>query len=383
MDATRVLFLSIAFSPQVGGVERVTAELLPALRERGFEFLVVVPKLQDDPQNLPLEAVVGEIHVVRLPFWMGHRNIDEMMTLRKRMREIKRSFSPALVHANALGAADFFHSITARDSQAPTLTTLHGEWPGRFEPLLGDVLRAADWITVPSQATAHYALRIAPEMRDRLSVVQNASIVSSDPTCPIPLDVPRLLFVGRLSSEKGCDLALTALQQVRERHPRARLTVAGDGPARRELENLANRLGVQDGVDFLGEVPPTCVASLLDASTLVIVPSRLEGFGLVALEAAHRGRPVVATRVGGLPEVVVHRETGIVVEPEAPSAIARAVVELLENHPEAEKMGQCAQRRAARDFGWQGFVGSYERLYRTLIAGDPHSPQPKAIKYGR
>jgi glycosyltransferase involved in cell wall biosynthesis len=133
---------------------------------------------------------------------------------------------------------------------------------------------------------------------------------------------------------------------------------------------MASGLGVQDGVDFLGEVPPVCVASLLDASTLVIVPSRSEGFGLVALEAAHRGRPVIATRVGGLPEVVVHGETGIVVEPEDPSAIARAVVELLGDHPEAEKMGQCAQRRAARDFGWQGFVGSYERLYRTLIAGD-------------
>ncbi len=365
-----MLFLSIAFSPQVGGVERVTAELLPALQERGFEFLVVVPKPEDDSQNLPPEAVVGGVHVVRLPFWTGHRNIDEMMNLRKRVAEIKRSFSPALVHTNALGATDFFHSITARDSQAPTLTTLHGEWPERFEPLLGKVLRAADWITVPSQATAQYALRIAPEVGSRLSVVENASIASGDPTCPIPFEVPRLLFVGRLSSEKGCDLALAALQLVRQRYPRARLTVAGEGPARSELEDLASRLGVHDDVDFLGEVPPARITALLDASTLVIVPSRSEGFGLVALEAAHRGRPVVATRVGGLPEVVAHRQTGIVVEPEDPSAIACAVVELLGNHPEADKMGECAQRRAAQRFNWQGFVNSYERLYRTLIAGD-------------
>lgn len=380
-----MLFLSIAFFPQIGGMERIAAELLPALEERGFEFLVVVPKPQDDTQNLPPEADVEGIHVVRLPFWMGHRDIGEVMRLRRRMSEIKRSFSPALVHANAFGAADFFHSITARDSQAPTLRTLHGEWPGRFEPLLGDVLRAADWITVPSQATAHYALTIAPEVGSRLSVIQNACIASRDAICPIPFEMPRLLFLGRLSPEKGCDVALAAFQLVKERYPRVRLTVAGDGQARGELEDLVSELRIEDSVDFLGEVPPARVAPLFDASTLVIVPSRSEGFGLVALEAAHRGRPVVATRVGGLPEVVVHGETGIIVEPDDPSAIARAVVELLKNRPEAEKMGQCAQRRAARDFGWPGFVDSYERLYRTLIAGDlsaSASPlQPEATEH--
>jgi len=364
----RVLFLSIAYAPQVGGVERITAELLPALRKRGFEFLVVVPRPEDVLRDLPPEDEVDGIRVIRLPFWRGHGDIDEIVALRRRMAAIKRSFSPVLVHTNALGATDFFHSITASESRAPTLTTLHGEWPAGFSSLLGQVLRAAHWVTVPSQATARYALSKVPEIAPRLSVVHNACKLSGVPTSPASSEEASLLYVGRLSPEKGCDLAIRTLKHVRESFPSARLTVAGDGPLHEEVRALASNLEIRHAVEFLGEVQPARVESLIDASTCLLVPSRTEGFGLVALEAAHRARPVVATQVGGLPEVVIHGETGFVVEKDDPTAMARAVLEVLGDRPRALRMGEAAKRRAEECFGWERFVDSYDELYRRLIA---------------
>ena len=123
----------------------------------------------------------------------------------------------------------------------------------------------------------------------------------------------------------------------------------------------------RDPVEFVGLVVPDKVPALIDTATMVVMPSRREGFGLVALEAAMMARPVVATRVGGLPEVVKHNETGMLVPNGDKDALADAMVYLL-THPEyATEMGQGARRRAIKEFSWQRNVDAYDALYRQLI----------------
>jgi glycosyltransferase involved in cell wall biosynthesis len=103
-------------------------------------------------------------------------------------------------------------------------------------------------------------------------------------------------------------------------------------------------------------------------ATLVVVPSRVEGFGLVALEAAMMGRPVVATNVGGLPEVVQHEATGLIVDADDMGAFVRAIERLLDDPSAAREMGARARERALGRFAWPQHVGAYDALYRRLAS---------------
>jgi glycogen(starch) synthase len=173
--------------------------------------------------------------------------------------------------------------------------------------------------------------------------------------------------VGRLVSRKGFDVALSAFASIVRRFRSARMIIAGDGPARPALERQAAGLGLTGFVDFIGWVMPEQVPALINTATLMIVPSRREPFGLTALEAAQMARPVVATRVGGLSEIVVHGQTGLLVEKESPDALAEAITTLLKHPETATQMGYAARSRAIEKFGWDRYVDAHVMLYRRLV----------------
>jgi glycosyltransferase involved in cell wall biosynthesis len=179
---------------------------------------------------------------------------------------------------------------------------------------------------------------------------------------------PRLVFAGRLVPEKGLGLLIDSLPALLERAPAATLTVAGDGPLRRDLETRVRGLGLESCVTFVGEQQPHEVTALIDGAMAVVVPSRVEGFGLVALEAALRGRPVVATRAGGLPEVVRDGATGLLVAPGDAGALASAVARLIGDPALAARLGAAARVHARATFDWDRHVGLYEELYARVAA---------------
>jgi glycosyltransferase involved in cell wall biosynthesis len=176
----------------------------------------------------------------------------------------------------------------------------------------------------------------------------------------------RVGFIGRLERVKGCEYFLRAAARVATDHPSVRFVVAGHGPMERELSRLAADLGVTGHVDFAGHVEsaPALLASL----DVVVIPSLSEASGLIAMEAAALGIPVVASLVGGLPETVAHGRTGLLVPPADPEAISRAISRLLDTPDLAQRMGQEGQRRADEQFGVARMVEAYLRLYRELGA---------------
>ena len=121
-------------------------------------------------------------------------------------------------------------------------------------------------------------------------------------------------------------------------------------------------------MDFIGWVAPDEVPSLINASTLVLIPSRQDSLPLVALEAALMARPLIATCVGGLPEVVVHEKTGLLVASESNDALAEAVVFLLSQPHVAKRMGEAGRARAVSLFSWEHHLNAYNTLYRKLSA---------------
>jgi glycosyltransferase involved in cell wall biosynthesis len=178
---------------------------------------------------------------------------------------------------------------------------------------------------------------------------------------------PTIGMIARLAPQKGHTVLLEALPAVVARFPGLRVELVGHEhlTSRAELEARAARLGLSERVHFAGfrdDLP-----ALLARWDLLVLPSLWEGFGLVLLEAMAAGRPVVASRVGPIPEVVVHGETGLLVPPGQPAALAAALLELLEHPDLAARLGEAGQRRAAERFGLDRMVAETEALYDELL----------------
>jgi glycosyltransferase involved in cell wall biosynthesis len=168
--------------------------------------------------------------------------------------------------------------------------------------------------------------------------------------------------------EKGVDVALDAFAEIERHLPGTRLLIAGDGDERAALESRAKTLNLK-GVEFLGWTPPDQIHMLLNRVTALVMPSRQDSFPLAALEAAGMQRPVIGTQVGGLPEMIVHGETGFLVPPEDPASLSRSIITLLSDLNAAQKMGKAAEKRLRRYFSWSRHVEAYDRLYRDVSLG--------------
>lgn len=379
----RVLFWSELFPPYVGGNEMVAAGLLPALRDRGHEFAVVTSHQELD---LPDRDEYSGIPVHRYPFRaaLTLRSIDTITALRREARALVARIAPELIHVSCVGPSSYFLPLASAVGRAvPLIAHLHAELLASQTPGDGSILRRvlerADWVTSVSAAVHAGAIDTFPSIRGRGSVITNALEAPRQPTSALPFDPPCVLCLGRLVPEKGFDVALHVFAEVQRRMPGVRFLLAGDGPERARLEDQARALGLDSRVEFLGVVPHDEVPSLIDRATVVLMPSRREGLGLVAIEAAYMGRPTVATSAAGLVEVVLHGETGLLAPKEDAAALSRAVLTLLARPETARRMGDTARRRARDVFDLQRCADRFDELYRRLAR---RHPEPRAAEAG-
>jgi glycogen synthase len=369
----KVLHWAELFGNSIGGVEVLMWRLLAALRERGHTLAVVSSHTRNPmPNKSDFDCVpVHRFHFHRA---LHERDLAGIVNIRRQISELKRDLRPDLVHLHFGGSclSAYFHLHTMRSWPVPTLVTCHGIGPKlpSDTPLIEQTFAAGSWVTAVSDAVLHEARDYFPEIEARSSVVHNGLASPMLAPAPLNLDPPTVLCLGRLTSEKGFDTAVAAFARVLRNLPHARLVIGGDGPERSALEESAQSLGVSGSVDFAGWIPPDRVPEVINASALVLVPSRYEAFGLAALEAAQMGRPVVATPAGGLPEIVADGCTGLVVDKFDAEVLAGAMVSLLGSPERMEKFGRAARERAQRMFGLDRCVQSYVDLYQRLIKED-------------
>ncbi|MBI2505132.1 MAG: glycosyltransferase family 4 protein [Candidatus Latescibacteria bacterium] len=178
---------------------------------------------------------------------------------------------------------------------------------------------------------------------------------------------PLLGAIASLTPEKGLDLLLQAITGLGARYPQLRLCLVGDGPLRAELGAQAQALGLESRVHFAGNAED--VRPYLRAFDLLVMPSRREGMPQVLMEAMALGRPVVAARVGGIPELVRHGHSGWLVPPENPAALEQAIETLLADPSLRTTLGREGCTRAQREFGLELMVTQVEGLYLELLAG--------------
>ena len=364
----RVLFWSDWFLPSIGGVEVFSARLLPALAARGHDITVVAGH---HAPGLPDITDFSGVTVRRFPFHplLAANDLERTAGVLARVARLKRELAPDVVHLNTLGPSILFH-LRTQTPRSPVLLTMHSPvMPDATRPdtLYAQGLQSATWINCNSQAVRADLCRLVPALCSRSSVTYYGMDPPSLAPAPRPREGPVVLAYGRLVHDKGFDLAVRAFAMVASRWPRARLVIAGEGPVKAELQHLAAASGIAHAVEFAGAVAPREVPALLNTASLVVVPSRWdEPFGLVALEAALMERPVIATRAGGLAEVVEHGRTGFVIEREDVVALAQALVHLLGDPGAADRIGATARRRALERFAFDACVNAYERLHEQV-----------------
>jgi glycosyltransferase involved in cell wall biosynthesis len=359
------------FWPYVGGVEVAASRLLPALQQRGYEFEVVTSR---GSLALPDEDLFENIPIHRFDFYtaLAERRPAQILAINRRLSQVKQAYKPDLVHINFTDPSVFFHLRTAAAHPAPLLVSFRiavgaGATAGE-QSLLRQVLQSADWVLANSGAILGDLRGLEPGLAARSSIMYECEDLPDLAPAPLPFEQPVLLCLGRVVEDKGFDVAVEAFARLPRRFSEARLVIAGDGPARPALEQQAARLGVAQRVQFAGWIAPEQVPALINTATLILMPSRWrEAFGKVAVEGGQMARPVIAARVGGLPEIVLHGQTGLLFDREDSQGLAEAIAYLLDQPALAERLGRAAREWVQAAFGWAGYLDAHDEIYRRLI----------------
>jgi len=317
----------------IGGSERHLLALLPGLAALGVEPVFVG---LDDPAWDP-EPFYAQLPVESIRLRMGHE-VDPRVV--GRLRSALRGADVVhthLVHADVYGAL-------ARGERT-LVSTKHNDDPfraGQFRHIERALTRRATRVIAITEALRRFNVERVGLPAEKIDVVHYGldappAAWGENADLGVPDDARVLLAISRLVPQKGLDVAVRALARVQEEEPRAVLVVLGEGP---ERERLAG-----DGVYLPGRVGD--VAAWLARAELLVHPARWEGFGLALLEAMLAGKPVVATRVSSIPEIVVDGETGLLVPPDDPDAFAAAILRVLRD---PGRLGDAGLTRARGEF---------------------------------
>lgn len=346
----------------VGGAERHVLDLVTGLRRLGHRVTVVCPRAG------PLTDAFAEADVpVDLVEFVGPRPHDDYAFLPEacdRLERLFRCVRPDVVHSHLYPA--HLHATTAavRAGIPAVLTTAHTlvVRPGDVE--LARTSRAH--VIACSRAVAD-RLRTAGVPPGRISVIRNGvgpqHLVPAAPDCTAREGV---LAVSRLSREKGVDLLLAAAERVAEQRPGTTIAVAGTGPEEERLRRRCDELSLTRTVSFLGVRHD--VSELLRRAAVFVSPSREEAAPLAVLEAMAAGAAVVATAVGGTPEVVKDGETGILVHPDS-GDLAAGLLRLLSDSELRCRLGSAARAAVLREHTLQEQVQRTARLYERQLGG--------------
>jgi len=225
------------------------------------------------------------------------------------------------------------------------------------------VLTYCDRISALSQALAIATSKLGIPQSD-IIIIPNGVDLSQ--FIPQPDSrTPTLLYVGSLIERKGISFLLRAMSIIMQKHPTLRLVIVGNGPNESHLKKLTADLNLTEYVTFTGSLPPCEVQQLMKQAKVFILPSVEEGLGVVLLEALACGTPIVASKVGGIPDVVTP-EVGILVSPADPLSLASGITSLLDDEQLWGKMSKKARIRAETNYDWQQIAKKYIKIYQEM-----------------
>jgi glycogen(starch) synthase len=380
----------------VGGLGRHVHALATELAAAGHDVVVLSrrPAGSDATTHPSTDEVLDGVRVLRVAEDPLHLDFDRDLVawtlamghalLRAALTRLVPFWRPDVVHAHdwlvahpAIALADVL--------EVPLVATIHATEAGRYAgwlsaPLSRQVHSAEWWLAHRADTLITCSAAMRAEVADLFEVDAGPIVVLHNGIAPrrwranavrvravreryAPGGAPVLLYFGRLEYEKGVHDLIAALPRIRRSHPGTRLVVAGTGTAHDQIVAAVESHRVRRSVTFTGHLPDADLAALLRAVDAVVLPSRYEPFGIVALEAAAAGAPLVASTAGGLGEVVVDGETGVSFEPGDVAALATAVGAVLADPAAAARRARAARKRLGSAFEWSRIAADTASAY--------------------
>lgn len=402
----KILLVSWEYPPVViGGLGRHVHHLATALAAAGHEVVALSRRpAGTDPSTHPSTDEVREgVRVVTaahdpheftfgadMMAWTlatGHSMIRAGLSLKK--PRSNRPWRPDVVHAHdwlvahpAIALAEFY--------DAPMVSTIHATEAGRHSGWVsGAVSRQVhaveSWLVRESDSLIACSASMADEISELfgpglagISVIRNGIDATRWPFAPRrPRTGPaELLYLGRLEYEKGVHDAIAALPRIRHTHPGTTLTVAGEGTQQDWLVEQARKHTVLKAVRFVGHLGHAELLAMLHRADAAVLPSHYEPFGLVALEAAAAGTPLVTSNTGGLGEAVINGQTGVSFPPRDVAGLASAVRSVLDDPAAAQRRARAARERLTSDFDWRTVATQTAQVYVAAKRGE-RQPLPR------
>ena len=366
----------------VGGSGIVATELSKALADRGHSVHLVST---DQPFRLNEFHPGLAFHQVNTPSYPLFREPQYLLSLANRVVQVGREFKLDLIHAHYAiphaTAALLAKQVLASGGHTPVarvVTTLHGTditlvgSDPSYSEIVAYSIERSDGVTAVSQSLAaatHTELCVARE----IAVIPNFLDCALYRRTPAPglrarfakdEQTKLVIHVSNFRPVKRIDAVMQIFARICREVP-ARLLLVGDGPEQGTAHRLGRELGLSSRIDMLGA--QEAVIPLLSVSDVFLLPSAQESFGLAALEAMACEVPVVASRVGGLPEVIEHGVTGFLHEPEDIDGMARSAIELLTNTSLHAQVAQVACQRVREQYCADRIVPQYEEYYRKVV----------------
>lgn len=404
---TRVALLPSAYLPALGGVEELTRHLALALVDAGDQVEVWTGHPSDTG---PYEVETRDgIVVRRIPLPLPATNASAVGRFALgapesfgMLRRAVTEFRPDVLHVQCFGPNGIYATALAGVLRIPLVVTLQGETvmddadifdTSRVMQLgLRWALGHATAVTGCSRFTLADAEHRFGLLPGRGRVVWNGVDLTIGPSparttepgsgapqalgetgaggpdrwAP-PSGAPYILALGRIVEKKGFDLLLAAYAAVPEEQRTADLVIAGSGTALQQLERLAFELGVRDHVHLPGRLDRDAVAAAMAGAELFVMPSRLEPFGIVVLEAWRAGTAVVATTHGGPPEFIRSGDDGVLVDPFDTGAFATVLAALLTDAGRRSAIAAAGQRRAV-EFAWPRVAEQYRQIHAEAVS---------------
>lgn len=361
-----ICFLSKRFHPIIGGAENQALELGSWLRAHGIGVLVLTLQLQPD---WPREEAIAGLMVRRLPLWAWLPALANQLWIERRQIEVALSFGAAAAFNAAGGLLCRWLSIpvVARLETEGDVANLGRRRCGALR--MAELRRHAAFVSFNERMREELlAASVAP---GKLHVIPNGVDTNRFCSAPPEAQPPRpftVLYTGRLVARKGVEVLLNAWELVLDRQPEARLLIAGTGgnepdSVEPELRARAAWPEFRGSVSFLGPVKQ--VEQLLPHTDVFVLPSRREGQPRAVLEAMACARPIVATRISGITELIADRTTGLLVAPDKPEELAKAVLELMDNKALAARLGRAAREFVLADHSLDSMGQRYLELFDT------------------
>jgi glycosyltransferase involved in cell wall biosynthesis len=367
----KIALVTRRYPPLIGGAEKVLNYLAQALAAAGAEVTVLtseVPDAEAQPPALPAHPPLARLPTSRLRFigtWLYMRHLARWLA----RHPIDLAYVSMLKHDAyvAVGAGRRWgFPVVLRPEGAGATGDLAWQSWGRFGRVIGRRCRRADAIVAISPAIRAELLAAGYDPA-RIFDLPNGVPVPEEPWRPRPDGrcEPCAVFVGRLAPEKGLDTLIDAWPLVLAEHPRARLTLIGEGPERAGLEQRVQRLGLRESVALPGAVPDP--SPWLRAAGLFVLPSREEGMSVALLEAMALGLPVVASAIPGNLGLITDGVHGRLAPPDNPPAFARAILDQWADLARAQALAADARRRVIEHYSITAVAQKHLDLFRRLI----------------